>query len=315
MGALAVLGAGSMSLAAPLPALAAVAPAVVPAAAPAPKSAGDITLTVKSARSVNDGVPGLVKKGDPVGTYSWMINADDTGDPGTVSNQLLDKCLPSTAGPGSAPAGTDLGTTCPWPSSRTTSSQAPIIAQGTQADLSESKALHLDGGKYLISVTAPDFKIDGAHFTVNGGSQTVAVEMQPTPLPLTTLQIQVFQDSAPVDATYEVDAEQGLAGFTAHLADVFGTVSVDYYGNSLCTKYQHTGGKMDFTAGKPVIDPSSTGRCVSDAKGVITIPNMGPNRYAATVTPPVPTAGQGYQWVQTTSLEGGHDHDIWSQEG
>ncbi|MEP7332471.1 MAG: SdrD B-like domain-containing protein [Terracoccus sp.] len=312
-----------MSMAASLPRAAApaVVAAVIPAAAPVPKSPGDIKLTVKSARSVNEGVPTLVRKGDPVPTYKWMINADDTGNPGTVSAPLTDQCLPSTAatpGVAVAPANTDLAATCAWPSIRTTSSHSDIIAQGTQDDLSAAKSLHLPGGKYLISVTATDFKIDGAHFTVDGGTpQTVAVEMQPTPLPLTTLKIQVFQDSAPVDATYEVDAEQGLAGFTAHLADVFGTVSVDYYGNALCTMYQHNGaGKLVFdSANKPVVDPTSIGRCVSDANGIITIPNMGPNRYASTVTPPVPVAGQGYQWVQTTSLEGGHDHDIWSQEG
>ena len=33
------------------------------------------------------------------------------------------------------------------------------------------------------------------------------------------------------------------------------------------------------------------------------------------MTPPAPAAGQTYQWVQTTTLEGGHDHDIWEQEG
>jgi hypothetical protein len=43
----------------------------------------------------------------------------------------------------------------------------------------------------------------------------------------------------PVDATYEVDAEKGLEGFTAYLYDVFGDVSVDY-GNAVCTKYKHT---------------------------------------------------------------------------
>ncbi|HZC26843.1 MAG TPA: hypothetical protein VE287_07455, partial [Actinopolymorphaceae bacterium] len=59
----------------------------------------------------------------------------------------------------------------------------------------------------------------------------------------------------------------------------------------------------------------STGKCVSDSTGLITIPNMGPNRYGATITPPAPAAGQTYQWVQTTTLEGGHDHDIWQQEG
>ena len=55
----------------------------------------------------------------------------------------------------------------------------------------------------------------------------------------------------------------------------------------------------------------STGRCTSDAAGVITIPNLGPNRYGATVSPPAGQSG----WVQTTTLEGGHDHDIWVQEG
>ena len=325
-GALLVLGAGSLSAAAPVPAgttgtaPAVARPATAAKAARAAAVPGDITLTVKSARSVNDGVPGLVKKGDPVPSYKWMINAEDTGNPGTVSAPLTDQCLPSTAAsPGVpvAPANTDLAATCAWPSIRTTSSHAGIIAQGTQDDLSAAKSLHLPGGKYLISVTATNFKIDGAHFTVDGGApQTVVVEMQPTPLPLTTLKIQVFQDSAPVDATYEVDAEQGLAGFTAHLSDVFGTVGVDYYGNALCTTYLHDAGKMVFDASnKPVIDPHSIGRCVSDASGIVTIPNMGPNRFAATVTPPVPVAGQGYQWVQTTSLEGGHDHDIWSQEG
>ena len=39
----------------------------------------------------------------------------------------------------------------------------------------------------------------------------------------------------------------GLAGFTAHLSDVFGTVGVDYYGNALCTKYMHTGRPQLFT--------------------------------------------------------------------
>ncbi len=319
-GALCVLGAGSLSAASALPASPpAAAQAAVVAAAP---SSGDITLAVTSARSVNADVPGLVKKGDKVTDYTWMINEDDTGDPGTIANTGTERCLPSTAASPGVPVAaphTDLAATCPWPSTRTTSSLARIVAQGTQDDLGLTTSVHLEAGKYLISVIAADYKIDGAHFTVDGGTQQVGVQMQPLPLPLTTLQIQVFEDRAPVDATFEVDAENGLAGFTAHLADVFGAVSVDYYGNALCTKYQHAtasdASPIVFSGGKPVVDPSSTGRCVSDNSGVIVIPNMGPNRYASTVTPPVPAAGQGFQWVQTTSLEGGHDHDIWSQEG
>src|SRR5665811_1344313 len=114
-------------------------------------------------------------------------------------------------------------------------------AQGSQLDLNSGTALNnLPAGKYLISVTADGFKIDGQHFTVTSGVTTpVTVEMNPSPMPLSTLKIAVFNDNAPVDATYEVDAEPGLAGFVAHLSDVFGTVSTDYYGNAMCTVYRH----------------------------------------------------------------------------
>ncbi len=62
--------------------------------------------------------------------------------------------------------------------------------------------------------------------------------------------------------------------------------------------------------GKPVVAAASTGKCVSDRSGQIVIPNLGPDRYAATITRP-----SGTDWIQTTTLEGGHDHDIWQQEG
>ncbi|HEY3439085.1 MAG TPA: hypothetical protein VGK35_15465 [Actinotalea sp.] len=301
--------------AAPVPAA---VPAVVAAAVPA--GDGAITLTVRSSRSVNTG-PGFVHKGDAVTAYRWMINIDDTGDPGTAADPGLASCLPTRATGGSPDP--QYADTCPWPSTRVTSGLAPIMAQGDQTDLSTGTPLAgLPSGKYLISVTADGFKIDGQHFTVTPGTTTpVTVDMNPSPLPLTTLRIEVFNDNVPVDGTYEVDAERGLAGFTAHLTDVFGDVSTDYYGNALCTVYQHANangsGPVLFDANNhPIVDTTrSTGKCTSNATGQIVIPNMGPNRFAATVTPPAVVAGQTYQWVQTTTLEGGHDHDIWSQEG
>ena len=312
----ALVGGQSAATATSSAAVRASTPAAVRAAAP-----GAITMRVQSARTVRN-APGFVHAGDAVTAYRWMINADDTGDPGTLTNQNLAHCLPATATGGST--NPDYADTCPWPSTRPTDGSAAIIAQGDESDLSTTKALSsLPGGKYLISVTADGYKMDGAHFTVDGGTQQVTVGMQPLPLPLTTLKIQVFNDNAPVDATFEADAEPGVTGFTAHLTDVFGDVSVDYYGNALCTVYQHTVASdpgspllIDTATNRPVVDTArSTGRCVSDANGVITIPNMGPDRYAATVTPPVPPAGQTWRWVQTTTLEGGHDHDIWAQEG
>ncbi len=287
-------------------------------AAPAPTAPGSIGLKVQAARSVGKAA-GLVHKGDAITTYKWIINKDDTGDPGTAAQPLTGSCLPATAPGGSTDP--NYADSCPWPSTRSTSGFAPIVAQGDQTDLSAARTLdNLPAGKYLISVTADDFKIGGQHFTVDGGTQTVSVDLDPTPLPLATIRIDVFNDFAPVDGTYEVDAEQGLQGFTAHLTDVFGDVSTDYYGNPLCTVYQHKNangsGPMLFDAqGHPIVSAASTGRCMSDRDGHIVIPNLGPNRLGATVTPPVPAPGQTYQWVQTTTLEGAHDHDIWSQEG
>ncbi|MCU1659228.1 MAG: pectin lyase-like protein [Pseudonocardiales bacterium] len=297
-----------------------VAQLAAPTHAKADTGPGRITLHVQSSRSVNSG-PGFVHEGDPVTSYKWLINLDDTGNPGTINNQGTSSCLPATAAGGSSDP--QYADTCQWPSTRTTSGAAPIKAQGDQTDLNDTKALgNLPAGKYLISVTADGFKIDGQHFTVQSGVATaVTVKMNPLPLPLTTLRLQVFNDNAPVDATYEMDAEPGLAGFSATLSDVFGLVSTDYYGNSLCTVYRHrnangTGPMLFDASNRPIVDTTrTTGRCVSNASGQIVIPNLGPNRYAATVSPPAPTAGQTYQWVQTTTLEGGHDHDIWSQEG
>jgi hypothetical protein len=286
----------------------------------APAAPGSITLRVQSSRSVSPKA-GFVHQGDPVAKYKWLINIDDTGDPGTQANPGTSSCLPASAQGGSTDP--NYADACQWPSVRNTSGFAPIVAHGDETELSSTKALdNLPVGKYLISVTADGFKIDGQHFTVKSGSAArVTVAMNPSPLPLTTLRIAVFNDNTPVDATYEVDAEDGLSGFTAHLSDVFGTVSVDYYGNALCTVYRHQRtngtGPILFDAGNhPIVDTTrSTGVCKSDASGQIVIPNMGPNRFAATVTPPAAVSGQTYEWVQTTTLEGGHDHDIWSQEG
>lgn len=329
-GPVATAAAASSTVAAPATAPAAVAPTVVTVANCPPGTAagsGCISLAVASARTLDptSTTSPLVHKGDPVGTYQWMINEDSTGDPGTAAAPLLDRCLPSRAPGGSTkpanPAAGDptepYADSCPWPSVRPTSGHSKIVAQGDQNDLAKATLLKgLKPGKYLISVTAPDFKIDGAHFSVVAGRQTaVEVGMQPLPLPLATIKIQVFNDNVPTDGTYEADAEQGLRGFTGNLSDVLGLVSTDYYGNALCTVYVHDRrtGRMTFGAdGKPVVDTRrSTGKCTSDAQGVITIPNLGPNRYGATVSPPVGQSG----WVQTTTLEGGHDHDIWVQEG
>ncbi|MFC0006407.1 hypothetical protein [Micromonospora siamensis] len=283
---------------------------VPPRPAAAEPTTGAITLAVVSARTV--GPRPQVQRGDPVSAYHWLITADDSGDP----HDAPEHCLPARAGVASAP---DFADHCRWPSIRNTPGAVPVVAQGDQDTLAAGTPLDgLPAGRYLISVTADGYKIDGEHFTVTPGRTTdVSVGMQPYPLPLGTVRLRVFEDAAPVDGTYEVGAEHGLAGFTAHLADVMGEVTVDYYGNPLCTRYAHTAPDADHPTGRvvfdddgrPVIAEESTG-CRSDADGDITIPNLGPDRYAAQVVAP-----GGRSWVQTTTLEGGHDWDVWVQEG
>ncbi|MET8846784.1 SdrD B-like domain-containing protein [Amycolatopsis sp. NPDC004625] len=300
----------AVALVAALTAIAFFVPVVVGTGAPAAHAAqpGAITLHVQSARTVG-AAPGQVRKGDAVPAYHWLIAGEDVGNP----HDTTQHCLPARAG-GSA----GFATGCQWPSVRSTAGAVPIIAQGDETDLNDTKAVpDLPPGRYLISVTADGYKIDGAHFTLDGGTRRVTVEMQPYPLPLGTVRVRVFDDSVPVDGTYEVGAEHGLAGFTAHLSDVLGEVSTDYYGNPLCTRYVHSApdathpaGQIVFTGGKPQVDPSSTGKCLSDANGDVVIPNLGPDRYAAQIVPPT-----GTDWAQTTTLEGAHDWDIWTQEG
>lgn len=220
---------------------------------------GSITLAVQSARSVNKtgtNPTGFVQKGDPVDKYKWLINADDTGDPGTAANPGTDKCLPSTAKPvGSSDP--NYADTCHWPSTRATSGFAPIIAQGDETALNTGKALDgLAPGKYLISVTADGLKIDGAHFTVAGGdAQQVTVAMNPLPLPLSTIRIQVFNDNQPVDATWEMDAENStdMGGFTVTLTDDRQTLPARRYTNGVKARL-HKGADKHFTQSRFVLD-------------------------------------------------------------
>ena len=60
---------------------------------------------------------GFVHKGDAVTDYKWLINEDDTGDPGTADATRA----PTSACRATAPGGStdpDYADTCQWPSIR-----------------------------------------------------------------------------------------------------------------------------------------------------------------------------------------------------
>jgi hypothetical protein len=290
---------------------------VVTSASPAAAVPNDLTISLVNARSINDLVEGHAI--DSAKAYTWLITSDDTGDP-TVSAQSIAACVPSLTNPDPLHDSGNGQSACQWPSIRTTPGNVPVIASGTQDDLSKTKALtNLPDGKFLVSVLADGYALGGAHFTVPLDG-TVTVPLQPYPLPLGTMKIEAFHDYAPVDATFEVDGESvppnstwNMAGYEAHLTDVMGEVTTDWFGNPLCTNYVHTGGKVAFdSSDSPIIDPTNPGgRCVSNANGIITIPNLGSNRYGVTLSKPA----NKQDWIQTTTLEGTHDHDVWVMPG
>ncbi len=274
-----------------------------------------LTLEVTSARTE----PRVsVVKGAPITTFKYIINVDNTGT--TEQN-------PYKAG---SPAGCAVGdvgypASCNWTSMGVASS-APIYTQGDQSDFNSNGVASLPplpDGRYLISVLADGFKLDGMHFTMPmTDTDPVRVELQPTPLPTATIKAQVFEDISPVNSAPDLPIEHGLAGFTGQIKDYLGQVITDVFGNPICTHYtEEVGGfSPDYIIDQsqlvgpdfvPTPNPAYPGgQCLSDANGVLTFPNLGPNRYTLTATAP-----DGTNWVQTTTLEGNHDWDAWVMEG
>ena len=275
----------------------------VPAAA-APSNT--LTLDVVSARTEPRAFQGDgVDKGAAVGTFRFLVNLDTTG--GTDVREATGPCSPNYVPPAGEPG---YPASCPWTSINPAPDAAPIVAQGTQADL---VSLDLPDGDYLVSVLADGYKLDGEHFTmpIDG---PVTVELQPMPLPDSTIRGQVFEDRAPTNGAYDV-GDTPLEGFQGHLNDLLGEVTTDVYGNPLCTTYE--GERADHTIPLASLDDEMLpivetigGQCLSDADGVVTFPHMGTNRYTQFVTPP-----DAENWLQTTTLEGHSDWDAWVMEG
>lgn len=256
-----------------------------------------ITLRVVSARTEPDHPGGAVLAGDVIPAYQFIINVDNTGDP-TQPREL--GCDPSNIDPNNPDPAFEYPNSCDWPSLRAVPGASPIFTQGDETVLNDLTGLTLEPGKYLISIVAEGYKIGGAHFSIPMEAPgLVTVELQPHPLPPATMRIKVFEDKSPVNGQFDAPAEAGLAGFRVVINDILGQVSVDVFGNPLCTTYDAAG------------EPNGITDClISDANGDIAVPNLGPNRFDVLVIPP-----DGEPWIETTTLEGSPSWDTWLQEG
>lgn len=320
-------GAAAASAAAPTAAPAAAAPVAALA------DASQVGLAVVAAH--DSLVPDGPQAGDAVSDWSgsgyrWQIQEDNTGipDPNGADDP---RCHPYQVdatgalvrdGNGDPVPTPNFPDDCPWPSIHTMSA-SPVVSNGDDSQWSTSTPIHgwdgtsgLKPGRYVVSVTANGFQLGGASFTwpiqTEGGAQaTVTVAMNPMPIPLGTIQIQVFDDMHSANGQWDQASEASdgvdLSGFRAKLTDYMGDVVVDYYNNPLCATYETDAN------GNVLLNPDGTPQsivdvgngCVSGPDGRIVIPNMAPNRYAASVTPP------DSSWIQTTTLEGNRDWDLW----
>lgn len=256
---------------------------VPPAAAQA--CVGGVTLDIRDYNS-----------GDPIAAFTYLVNEDNTGDPFDPD--------PSQH-PGVKPM----------------ASYSPIVAAGDQSNAT----LALPDGRYLVSVRATGYKLWGKHLNIPLDCGPVTIELTPEPLPLAQLRVHAFHDNQPINGfpDFAANVETGLEGFHVTIHDVVGEVTVDWFGNPLCTDYYPPGTVIDgfpLTAGpggigydadgSPVPVPHTGGFCVTDANGDALIRHIPHGKYEVIVIPP-----DGTDWVQTTTYEGTKVIDAWLEEG
>lgn len=227
--------------------------------------------------------------------FSYLINDDNANDP----------FHPDPARhPGVAPM----------------ASHSPIVGAGRETTAS---GISLPDGRYLISVRAAGYKLWGRHIRIAGGiitdadgtdlGGTVTIALRPDPLPLAKLEVLVFEDfhmpNGFPDHPYEVNAcaapavcpngaggtagqltsgsVTNMANFHVILNDGTGQVVVDWFGRPIC----------------------GTGKCLTNARGRVTIPNLPHGKFEMKVVPPT------LDYIQTTTFEGTKVIDAWLEEG
>ncbi|HEY6072615.1 MAG TPA: hypothetical protein VIV15_04280, partial [Anaerolineales bacterium] len=117
-------------------------PLPVRAAAPEAAPTNHLTLSVVSATD-----------SAPITQFKYLINIDNTGT--TTQRSPADGCSPGSPG---------YPDSCKWVSVAGAASNSPVFTQGNESDF--GSGIDLPPGRYLISILADGYKIDGAHFTM-----------------------------------------------------------------------------------------------------------------------------------------------------
>ena len=274
--------------------------------------------------------------GDPIAEFQYIINVDNTGT--TEQRSPIDDCSPEAAG---------YPDSCNWTSMGVASS-SPVLTQGDQTDF--VAGLSMPDGRYLISVLADGYKLDGAHFTMPlDDAAIVEVLMQAPPLPDATIQAAVFEDISPVNGAPDLPAEHGLAGWTGrgprhprrgHDRRVR-LAAVRQRRLLAATATSSTAVSTSASSSRPtpwaVARRSPTNSRRATRQVCSTRPTSAPVPAASTTSPSrrrrpsrarsrsrtsartdsrsSVTPPDGSDFVQTTTLEGNHDWDAWIMEG
>ncbi len=189
-------------------------------------------------------------------------------------------------------------------------SHAPVVANGSSATASADISLPDAGKAYFVSVLPfAGYSLGGSRIEP-GATDNIQVVVNKHRIPTSQIAVYVFEDNFPINNAPDRPNEHGLAGFSIQLADYFGQVSWDVFGNPLGTTYQRypNGDYVLDANGDPVVDQLGSGIITTDANGYAYVKNLAPGKYGVTVTPPGSQVGQ---WIQTATIEGTPTIDAW----
>ena len=172
----------------------------------------------------------------------------------------------------------------------------------------------------------------------------LTVKVEPNPLPTSTVTAYIFEDDNELNGEIDAEpgAEPGLGDFQIELwdtgggdGDLIGQMTYDMFnepltnalngmkdpltGNDACPISNAQGLPQGSNAinGTIIVCPhfESDGKTISPLEGQVVVKNLMPGRYSIIAHPGAAREARGEEWVQTTSLDGGHFLDSFIRIG